>query len=121
MKCGYCHRDISARDQRHAVTKTDEAGRIVAVYHRAHARTARGAEREGGPMPGRIYNEHSPSAYEVERVTKEDVEQEAADRQRAVLEEARREEQVPKSWADDRDPETATLEELTGGDVRERE
>lgn len=117
MKCGYCHKEISARDQKHAVM-TYENGKLVAAYHKAHARTARGQAREGGPMPGRTYNEWSPGAYDVDRVTKEDVEeQEALERHRAVLEESRREEEVPKDWADQRDPETATLDELVGGDA----
>ena len=93
MMCAECRKRISPREQFQAVLIKDEQGRITAAYHRHHARRAKALARTDGAVPGLVYNEDRPSAYDVERETSDD------------------EEEYPSS-DDWRDPQTVTLEEL---------
>jgi hypothetical protein len=94
MMCAECRKRISPREQFQAVLVKDEQGRITAAYHRHHARRAKALARTDGAVPGLVYNEDRPSAYDVERETSDE------------------DEERPEGWSDWRDPQTVTLEEL---------
>jgi len=110
MKCAECKNPISARDQKRAVFEHDDQGRVIAAYHHAHARRARAKRRTGGALPGKQYRSDAPSPYDVETERKED---EAMREHQDALKAARAEEEAPKGFSDWRDPETASLEDLT--------
>ena len=117
VKCDGCHKPIAPREQKQAVIVRDDEGRIVKAYHKHHARRAKAQAREGGAVPGLVYHEWRPGAYDVERVTSDDEEadnsQEDALRvHQERLAADREEEDVPEQWDDWRDPETVSLDDL---------
>lgn len=115
MMCAECRKRITPREQFQAVFIKDEQGRITAAYHRHHARRARALARTDGAVPGLVYNEDRPSAYEVTKETSDEEEREqehALQRHQERLAADREQEPTPERWDDYRDPETKTLEEL---------
>jgi hypothetical protein len=117
MKCAECHKPISPREQKQAVFDHDANGRITAAYHRHHARRAKAKARTDGAVPGLVYHEWRPGAYDVDRETS-DVDEPDPDQEEALrrhqerMAADREQEDVPERWDDWRGEETATLEEL---------
>ena len=117
MKCAECHKPISPREQKQAVFDHDSNGRITAAYHKHHARRAKAKARTDGAVPGLVYHEWRPGAYDMERETNEPQEpaedqEEALRRHQERMAADREQEDVPKQWDDWRGPETMTLDEL---------
>jgi hypothetical protein len=112
MMCAECRKRISPREQKQAVFTKDGQGRITAAYHRHHARRARAKARTDGAVPGLVYHEDRPSAYDVDRETSDDEQEEALHEHQERLAADREQEPTPKQETDWREPETRTLEEL---------
>jgi hypothetical protein len=114
MMCAECRKRISPREQFQAVLIKDEQGRITAAYHRHHARRAKALARTDGAVPGLVYNEDRPSAYDVTKQTSDEEREQdhALQRHQERLAADREQEPTPKQWDDWREPETRTLEEL---------
>lgn len=117
MMCAECRKRITPREQFMAVIVKDDQGRITAAYHRHHARRAKAKARTDGAVPGLVYHEDRPGAYDVEHETSDseepDREQEQAlQRHQDRLARDRQEEDVPDRFDDWRAPVTKTLDEL---------
>lgn len=115
MKCAQCRKPMSPREQKQAVIERNEKGQVIAAYHKHHARRARALAREGGAVPGLVYNPDRPTAYDVVRKTSDDPgddQIEALRERQDQIAKDRQEEERPEQWSDWRDPTTVTLDEL---------
>jgi hypothetical protein len=123
VRCHDCSKTIPPVEQRRAHIEKDDEGRIKCAYHKRCWARVKARTKQTGPMPGNVYREDRPGAYDMTTLTKDDLTpeqqegREEADRELVRLRqeqiaEDREEEPRPEAWNDWREPQTVDLEEL---------